>query len=76
MTVWRNMTSVDAEAKSLYSSDSGKSDDNNGMPKKITKKRDRKVMKYRHRQDWVNDVEKKRCRLSKVWREMGAARSR
>jgi hypothetical protein len=44
----------------------------NGMPKKIAKKRDRKVMKYRHRQDWVIDVEKQRCRLSKVWRKMGA----
>ncbi len=29
-------------------------------------------MKYRHRQDWVNDVEKQRCRLSKLWRKMGA----
>jgi hypothetical protein len=27
-TVWRNMNSVDAEAQSFYSSDSGKSDDN------------------------------------------------
>jgi hypothetical protein len=71
-TVWRNMTSVDAEAQTLYSSDSGKSDDNNAMPKRNAKNRDRKVMKYRHRQDWVIDVEKQRCRLSKVWRKLGA----
>ena len=71
-TVWRNMNSADAEGPTYCSSDSGKSDDNNSIPKKIAKKRDRKVMKYRHRQDWVNDVKKQRCRLSKFWRKMGA----
>jgi hypothetical protein len=71
-TVWRNMNSADAEGPTFCSSDSGKSDDNRSIPKKIAKKRDRKVMKYRHRQDWVNDVEKQRCRLAKFWRKMGA----
>jgi hypothetical protein len=36
-TVWRNMTSVDAEAPSFCSSDGDKSDENNGMLKKKPK---------------------------------------
>ncbi len=53
------------------SDNSGNSDNVRAQPEKKEKKRDRKVTKYRHRQDWVVDIEKQRCRLSKVWRNMG-----
>ena len=69
--VWRNMTPQDVEAKTWSSSDSGKSQDDTQRPIQKRPKRDRKVTKYRHRQDWVYDVEKQRCRVSKMWRKMG-----
>ena len=71
-SVWKNMPVQDAEAKKWYSSESENGEDGPEKPKKKITKRDRKVTKCRHRQDWVTNEEKQRCRLSKVWRKMGA----
>jgi hypothetical protein len=71
-SVWKNMPVQDAEAKKWYSSGSENSEDGREKPRKKVMKRDRKVTKCRHRQDWVTNEEKQRCRLSKVWRKMGA----
>jgi hypothetical protein len=72
--VWKNMnmTAQDAEAKKWYSSGSDNTEDGTERSAKKVTKRDRKVTKCRHRQDWVSNEEKQRCRLSKVWRKMGA----
>jgi hypothetical protein len=70
--VWINMPTQDAEANKWYSSDSGNGEDGGKIRAKKVPKRDRKVTKCRHRQDWVNNEEKQRCRLSKMWRKMGA----
>ena len=71
-SVWKNITPQDSEAKKWYSSDSDNNQEGAERPPKKAPKRDRKVTKCRHRQDWVSDEEKQRCRLSKVWRKMGA----
>jgi hypothetical protein len=71
-SVWRNMPVQDTEAKKWYSSESDIDEEGKERPKKSKPKRDRKVTKCRHRQEWVHNVEKQRCRLSKVWRKMGA----
>ncbi len=55
--IWQNMSTQDAEAKKWYSSGSENSKDGKGRrPKKVIK-RDRKVTKCRHRQDWVSNEE-------------------
>jgi hypothetical protein len=59
-SVWQNMPAQDAEAKKWYSSGSENSEDGSGRPPKKVTKRDRKVMKCRHRQDWVSNEEKQR----------------
>jgi hypothetical protein len=63
--VWKNMPAEDAEAKKWYSSGSGNSEDGRVRPAKKSKKRDRKVTKCRHRQDWSatrtnNDVDSRK----------------
>ena len=71
-SVWQNMPAQDSEAKKWYSSGSENNEEGAERPAKKAPKRDRKVTKCRHRQDWVSNEEKQRCRLSKVWRKMGA----
>jgi hypothetical protein len=57
-SVWKNMPAQDAEAKKWYSSGSDNSEDGTDRPAKKATKRNRKVTKCRHRQDWVSNEEK------------------